>query len=69
MLVDFLLNAKTFATSSAERTGAALAGLAILDLTLLLAAGTLGVFVVFAVVVVFVLLVVVMMDVPLSSST
>jgi hypothetical protein len=43
--------------------------LAILDLTLLLAAGTLGVFVVFAVVVVFVLLVVVMMDVPLSSST
>jgi hypothetical protein len=66
MLVDFLLNLKALITSSAERTGAALVGLAGRGLTLRLTAGARAVFavfaavVVFAVVVVLVLLVVVM---------
>jgi hypothetical protein len=56
MLVDFLLNLKAAIRSSAERTGASLAGLAVLGFKRLLAAGALEVFVVFAVVVVLVLL-------------
>jgi hypothetical protein len=56
MLVDFLLNLKAAIKSSAERTGASPAGLAVLGFKRLLAAGTLAVFVVFAAAVDFVLL-------------
>ena len=66
MLVDPLLSWKAFARPSAETTGTSPAGMAFLGFEVLLVAGTLAAFVVFAIVVVLVLLAVVMAYFPSS---